>query len=261
MGRFADKVVLVTGGASGIGAASARAWAAQGAAVIVADRNADAGEAVAREVGGRFQPMDVGDPDAWRTLAAQLGPGGIDVAHLNAGIANIGADLVDMSDEDYRRIISVNLDGVVFGTRALVPLMAAGDGGAIVATASLAGLIGFPPDPVYTLTKHGVVGLVRSLAPALQARRITINAICPGLVDTPLLGEARELIAQAGFPLIPPEEIADAVVGAVTSGLSGQAWVCQPGRPPEPYEFGEVPGPRIPGQEGSLPPEFVRGQA
>lgn len=204
--------------------------------------------------------MDVGDPDAWRAFAAEIDSGGIDVAHLNAGIANIGADLVDMSDEDYRRIMSVNLDGVVFGARAVVPLMAGGGGGAIVATASLAGLIGFPPDPIYTLTKHGVVGLVRSLAPSLQSRRITINAICPGLVDTPLLGEARELITRAGFPLIPPVEIADAVLAAVASGLTGQAWVCQPGRPPERYEFGEVPGPRVPGQEGSLPPEFLGGQ-
>src|SRR5256885_17054938 len=90
-------------------------------------------------------------------------------------------------EEQSRRIMGPNVDGVVFGARALVPSMAARGGGAIVATASLAGLIAFSPDPIYTLTKHAVVGLVRALAPQLEPPGIPPNAVCPGLTDTPLV--------------------------------------------------------------------------
>ena len=165
----------------------------------------------------------------------------------------------ELSDEQYRRIMRVNVDGVVFGVRAVVPSMARQGGGAIVVTASLAGLIPIAFEPVYALTKHAVVGLVRSLVPHLEARGITINAVCPGLTDTPLIGPARTLLEESGFPLIPPADIAAAVLGCVTGRASGQAIVCQAGRPPVPYEFRNVPGPRAEGAEGRLPPEGLRG--
>src|SRR4051812_37269172 len=148
-----------------------------------------------------------------------------------------------------------NVDGVVFGARALAPELIARGGGAIVATASLAGLIAFSPDPIYTLTKHAVVGFVRALAPQLEPRGITVNAVCPGLTDTPLVaGEGRQRLEDVGFPLIPPTDIAAAVLACMTSTATGQAYVCQAGRPPVPYEFRGVPGPR----SGERPPEGLR---
>jgi NAD(P)-dependent dehydrogenase (short-subunit alcohol dehydrogenase family) len=125
-----------------------------------------------------------------------------------------------------------------------------------VATASLAGIIAFAPDPIYTLTKHAVVGFVRSVAPQLHARGITINAVCPGVVDTPLVGEGRARLREAGFPMIAPEEIAAAVLDCIVGAATGTCVVCQPGREAEPYEFHDVPGPRTAGAEGRRPPGF-----
>src|SRR5436853_6559020 len=173
MGRLGGKVAVVTGGASGIGRATAVRLAEEGATVVVADIDAAGARKVADEVGGRPAELDVGDPVAWRRLVDELtgpgGPGGVDIAVLNAGIATGEDRIAHLTDEAYRRIMAINVDGVVFGARALVPLIARRGGGAVVATASLAGVIGFAPDPIYTLTKHAVVGLVRSLAPQLEA--------------------------------------------------------------------------------------------
>ena len=143
-------------------------------------------------------------------------------------------------------------DGVVFGTRALARRM---QDGAIVATASLAGLTDMVSDPVYAATKHFVVGFVRSVAPQLAERGIRINAVAPGIVDTPLLGETRERYERAGFPLLRPEEVARAVLLAARSEGSGEAWFVQPGREPAPFRFPNVPGPRdAQGQTVGLPP-------
>jgi NAD(P)-dependent dehydrogenase (short-subunit alcohol dehydrogenase family) len=134
---------------------------------------------------------------------------------------------------------------VFFGVRAVTPALERRHGGAIVATASLAGLIAYSPDPVYAMTKTAVVGLVRALAPQLTARNITINAICPGLVDTPLLGpDARAMVEAANFPLIPVSDIGEAVFARVIGTETGQAWVCQMNREPISYRFANVPGPR-----------------
>src|SRR5258708_11014003 len=117
---------------------------------------------------------------------AQAKFGGIDVAYLNAGVTSGENDIEKLTDDQYSRIMRVNVDHVVFGTRALVAHMRPRGGGWIVATASIAGLTGFAYDPIYTLTKHAVVGLVRSLRPALQPGGININAVCPGITDTPM---------------------------------------------------------------------------
>ena len=117
-------------------------------------------------------------------------------------------------------------------------------GGAIVATASLAGLMPAPEDPLYTLTKHAVVGFVRSVAPQLETRRIRINAVAPGFVDTPMIGEAKERFDEAGFPLLRPEDVARAVLSAARSKQTGRVWVVQPGREPVQFRFPNVPGPR-----------------
>jgi NAD(P)-dependent dehydrogenase (short-subunit alcohol dehydrogenase family) len=174
---------------------------------------------------------------------------------MNAGVVTGQADITQLTDEQYRRILGINVDGVVFGVREAAKIMAEDAGGAIVCTASIAGLIAYSGDPIYALTKHAVVGLVRGLAPLLQPRGITINAICPGITETPLVGElAAARLKEAGFPLIAPEAIAEAVLRAVTGRGTGEAFVCQPDREPESYEFRGVPGPRTPGREGMRPP-------
>src|SRR5690348_4274759 len=102
------------------------------------------------------------------------------------------------------------------------------DAGAIVATASLAGLVGMASDPVYSLTKHAVVGFVRAIAPSLDPVRI--NAICPGIADTAMVDGQREALAAAGFPLLAPDDVAEAMWRAATSGRTGECWFVQPGR-------------------------------
>lgn len=254
--QLSGKVAVVTGGASGIGLASAIMLHENGAHVIVVDLDHQQGQRAAEELGGTFIRADVSASGDWHAIsAAARDAGGADIVHLNAGVTTDVADITAITDAGYRRIMGANVDGVVFGVRAMAPSMAARGGGSIVVTASLAGLIAFSPDPVYTLTKHAVVGLVRSLVPQLETMHITINAICPGLVDTPLLGaQARELVVSAGFPLIPPEDIAQAVLGCVTSGRSGDLLVCQAGADPVPYRYAGVPGPRDDRAKGKVPP-------
>ena len=257
MGALDGKVAIVTGGASGIGLATATRLAAEGASLVLADLNEEGGKAAAAELRGRFVCTDVGNPLDWTQVVAEAEEafGGVDLAYLNAGVTTQQPDITAVTDEQVRRVFGANVDGVIFGVRAVVPAMERRGGGAIVATASLAGIIAFAPDPLYTATKHAVVGLVRSLEPQLTAKHVSINAVCPGIVDTPLVGPARERLKEAGFPMIPPEDIAAAVLRCMTGGAeSGACLVCQPGRPPEPYDFGEVPGPRTAGAEGRRPP-------
>jgi NAD(P)-dependent dehydrogenase (short-subunit alcohol dehydrogenase family) len=256
------KVALVTGGGSGIGRATAQRLAAEDMRVCVVDLDGDAAHAVAEPIGGVALTADVAQSArvdaAFAECAARLGS--VDLAFLNAGIAIGVADIGELSDDEYRRIMGPNVDGVVFGARAAIRQMRAqGSGGVIVATASLAGLIAFPPDPVYTLTKHAVVGFVRSLAPTVAREAITAHAVCPGLTDTNILGdEAKAALRDAGFPLMGPEQIAEAVVTAARSPAeaSGTCWVCQPGLTPTPYEFRDVPGPRTEAARGRVPPSL-----
>ncbi len=223
---------IVTGGASGIGAA------------ICARLSAEGLEVEALDIVSGF---DVTQPGHWE----RIGP--VDVACLNAGVVTGETDLETLSDEAYRRAVGVNVDGVVFGVRRLARVMPRG--GRIVATASLAGLTALPDDPVYTLTKHAVVGFVRSAAPQLAARGISINAVCPGIADTPRLGrEAKARFDAAGFPLLSAEEVAGAVWLALESGETGHAWAVQPGREPVDFRFPRVPGPRGPAGENYAPP-------
>ncbi|MGH9171521.1 MAG: SDR family NAD(P)-dependent oxidoreductase [Acidimicrobiales bacterium] len=253
---LAGKVGLVSGAASGIGLASARRLRQAGATVAVLDIDRAAGQAAAEEMGGGYHHVDVGLPGRWAAAVAAIEAehGGLDFAYLNAGVGTNEADLTKVSDEQYRRIMGANVDGVFFGARAVVPAIHRRGGGAIVATASLAGLIAYSPDPVYAMTKSAVVGLVRALAPQLASKGITINAICPGLVDTPLLGpQLRAIAAAAEFPLIPVTDIAEAVYQRVVGAETGQAWVCQVGREPLAYRFAGVPGPRG-GVAGRTPP-------
>ena len=260
MGTMTGKVALVTGAASGIGRATAARLAAEDARVLLADIDADGAARTAAEIGGRAVGLDVADPEAWARLSAELDAdpdvaAGLDVAVLNAGVLTGEERIAHLSDAAYRAVVGVNLDGVIFGTRALVPHLSK-RGGAIVAVVSLAGLMPYPPDPIYAVTKHGVIGFVRSVAGQLQADGITINAVCPGLTDTRLVSESmREQLGEAGFPLMPPEQIAAAVVEAVLGGRTGEAIVCQPGRDATTFRYPSIPGPRGAGVSGRRPPE------
>ena len=250
MSRFDGKVAIVTGGASGIGAATARQLSADGAHVVVVDLAEDAGHATAEEIGGTFAKLDVGDSAGWSTLVAdtERNHGGVDLAFLNAGIAfGVYPVIVeDVSDEDYRRIMRVNVDGVMFGMRSVIPAMKARGGGAIVATSSLAGIGPHPDDPVYAATKHFVIGLVRSMARPMREHSITINAVCPGGVDTPLLDTTgrRDAIVGAGRSLMDASEIADAVTALLAGDETGHVYSVMHGRGAERFEFGTIPGMR-----------------
>lgn len=217
---------LVTGAAGGIGRA------------IVARLEAEGAEVRGLDIVDGF---DVSDPQAWLEVEPA------DLVCLNAGVLAKGDGTID----DYRRILGVNVDGVVFGVRALTPRMRRGS--AFVVTASLAGLIPMESDPLYVLTKHAVVGYARSMAPVLEPRGIRINLVCPGIVRTPMTGPAQADLDAAGFPLMEPAQVADAVLVAARSEQTGQAWVCQPGREPLPFRFPNVPGPRVEGAEGMVP--------
>ena len=224
---------LVTGGASGIGAAIVAALEADGVDVEILDL-ADG--------------FDVGNPHDWESVTP------VDLVCLNAGMLTGEGDIRLLGDDEYRRALQTNVDGVVFGVRQLAPLMPRG--GAFVVTASLAGLVGMPSDPIYSLTKHAVVGFVRAIAPQLAERGLRINMVCPGIVDTPMLdkGGQRAAFEASGFPLLQPEEVAAAVLAAARSEETGQAWALQPGREPLQFRFPGVPGPRAAGGEGVLPP-------
>ncbi len=262
MGRLDGKVAVVTGGASGIGLETARLMTHEGARVVVVDIDGAGAKRAADELDGVAVEADVGDPAQWEQVAeAAKRTGGARVAYLNAGVTTGQEDLSAVDDRSYRRIMAVNVDGAVFGIRALLPQIVENGGGALAVTSSLAGLIAFPADPLYTMTKHALVGLVRALAPRLEAQHVTINAICPGLVDTPLIdGEVRDAILGTGFPLIAPQFVAEAVLEALTGDASGQAIVVQAGREPVAYRFGRAPGPRIEGAEGKVPPGWLADQ-
>ena len=213
---------LVTGSAGGIGKAITAKLRSEGFEVKELDL-----------VSG----FDVSDPDAWEHV------GSVDLACLNAGIVTGSDDIATLTDDEYRRAVGVNVDGVVFGVRRLDRVMPKGS--TIIVTASLAGLTAIADDPIYGLTKHAVVGFVRSVAPQLAERGIRIQAVCPGWANTALTTtEFRQDLESRGFRLLTPEAVAEGVWTAYRSEGTGEAWVVQPGREPLHYEFKGVPGPR-----------------
>ncbi|MEO5576852.1 MAG: SDR family oxidoreductase [Gaiellaceae bacterium] len=220
------ETALVTGSAGGIGRALVAALEAEGATA----RGLDLADG-----------FDVADPQAWLEVEPA------DLVCLNAGVLAKGDGTID----DYRRILGVNVDGVVFGVQALAPRMR--EGSVFVVTASLAGLIPMASDPLYVLTKHAVVGYARSMAEVLEPRGIRVNLVCPGIVRSPMTADVQETLDAAGFPLLEPEQIAAAVLVAARTEDTGQAWVCQPGREPTLFRFPNVPGPRVEGAEGMVP--------
>ena len=229
------RVGLVTGGASGIGAATVRLLVARGARVVIADRDVAAGEGLAAELGGpevaRFVATDVTDPDQVAAMvdAAVEGFGGLDLAVNNAGTSGTYTALTDHTLADWERTVSINLTGVFLCLRAEVPALLARGGGAIVNTASGAGLMGFAHLPAYVASKHGVVGLTKSVALEYARKGIRVNVVCPGSVRTPMpagfVGGDEDALEGMGKMspigrLGTPAEIAEAIVWLCTDASS-----------------------------------------
>jgi NAD(P)-dependent dehydrogenase (short-subunit alcohol dehydrogenase family) len=241
--ELAERRAIVTGGASGIGRATAIAMAEAGANVVVTDIDEAGGANVAAEIGGSFAMLDVSDPAAWARVVSTAGP--FDIAFLNAGISTNqglppteGDPLTPLTDEAYRRIMSINLDGVVFGARAVLPAMLERGSGDIVATASIAGVYPIGMDPIYGLTKHGVVGFVRSLARYLaeapDAPDVCVSALCPGFTDTNIIGGGiREMLELFEVPIMPVDHVAGVVLRALQERVQGAQWAVEHGF--EPY--------------------------
>jgi NAD(P)-dependent dehydrogenase (short-subunit alcohol dehydrogenase family) len=252
-------VALVTGGTGGFGRALASKLRALDVTVVLADLDSARNWQVAEDLGCEFAVLDVTDRAANEAVVAQVEAehGRLDAAFLNAGIAGFdSAELFDL--QSFLAVVDVDLFGVVFGAAAALPALQRAGGGAIVVTASLAGLSPMATDPGYSVAKGGAVAFVRSMAPRLAAQNITITAICPGFADTAIIDPLREEFAAAGFPVLTAEEVADAMLAAWASGEPGAAYVIQPGIGATPYRFKGVPSARTATGETAVVPEALR---
>jgi NAD(P)-dependent dehydrogenase (short-subunit alcohol dehydrogenase family) len=219
------KNVLITGAATGIGRATAQLAADAGASLTLLDVNKELGQKAADELGAKFLPLDVSDPDAWMAVAKDIETP--DYAHLNAGVMSRPAndppeasDITIVNLEDYHRIVGVNINGVVYGLRALAPKMKA-KGGTITVTASIAGFVPVPFDAAYPMTKHAMIGLVRSVGGMWGDGPLKINAICPGMVKTAIVPDA-----MADMPgQMSPETMAAEVIDLFVNGAQGETRV------------------------------------
>jgi NAD(P)-dependent dehydrogenase (short-subunit alcohol dehydrogenase family) len=241
------KVALITGGSNGIGEGVARHLAGSGAHVVLADIDDSRGGELAEQIGGRFIHTDVADPAASRAAVAFAVEefGGLHLAHLNAGVTSWCSMGDDFDPEAYRRTMGINLDGVVYGIAAARPAIIASGGGTIVATASMAGLVAAPFDPIYAANKHALVGLVRSLGESMASEGIRIHALCPSFASTNIIKGSEQTLIDMGFPIL---EVGDVVAGfqhILDAESSGECWYVIAGRESEPFRFRRAPGPRL----------------
>jgi len=223
---LSGKVAVVTGAANGIGAATARKLAALGTYVVVADIDEQNGQAVAGELGdqGTFKKLDVTSLASYEQLYDETvkEQGGIDIVHLNAGVLTRGGDdpephdyvLPRLTEKNFRKVESINIDGVVFGTIAAVPHLEARGGGQFVMGSSPAGMGGWAADPYYALSKAAVNSWTQAMGAVLAEKNIRVNGVMPGApVDTAMFRpQWKEHIDLQGATIVSPESMADAIL-------------------------------------------------
>jgi len=235
--RFVDKVALVTGGSTGIGLASARGFAREGARVMIAARRRAEGEAAVAGIvadGGdaAFVETDVTDSDSVRAMVAACVDrfGRLDIAYNNAGITGIvTTDIAEADEAMFDRVMAINVRGVWLSMKYEIRAMLAAGGGAIVNCSSFAGLRGGTKSSAYYASKHAVLGMTKTVSLEYAARNIRVNAVCPGLIMTDLIttgfADAQDKLAMltGRIPMQrpgQPEEVADAVLWLASSQSS-----------------------------------------
>lgn len=237
--HFKNKVALVTGGGSGIGAMAAQRLAAEGASVAVVDINLAGAQAIVARIvaaGGKAIALAGDIASAADNTAmfdeAEAAYGGVDAAFLNAGVLQPYVPFDQVTEDVFDRVIAINLKGAFLGLQQAQKRLR--PGGAAVVTASAAAVIGFADAAAYSASKHGVLGLVRSAARDFARRGLRVNAICPGGVNTPLIGAAPSLAIVApdalGLPpyqgMLEPQQIAEValfLLSPASAGVNGQA--------------------------------------
>ncbi|HEU4324194.1 MAG TPA: glucose 1-dehydrogenase [Roseiflexaceae bacterium] len=228
MGRLSDKVAVITGGAGGIGRATGLRFAQEGARVLLVDRDGAALEEAVAAIGSDSASAAVADVSQGEEVAGYVQAaveryGRIDVFFNNAGIEGAIKPLIEQSEEEFDRVIAVNLRGVWLGLKHVIPVMLRGGGGSVIITSSVAGLIGSPGLGVYCASKHGVIGLMRTAALEYAQAGLRVNTINPGAVATRMLRSLEEAAGPEGVAqtrerltaMVPqgrygaPEEVAD----------------------------------------------------